>query len=387
MATAISDSIPGSIPTDVFVDWAKPKRVKGKTPKGHGVVDMTARKATKMSLDELRSRYPPPRRLFVEGIPRIHWDNLIDLGYVVFYTNTRSLAAIRRGSALATNTVGCSAPTIPVAAVGSEDPTNAAAAPANGGDIPEEDDSTKSDSADPMTMRKFAAQIKWYQAVRTEPVVVRAIELLKSHRLLTAMVKIRKQYEASDSYMDRTVINGISEVLGEQLNALVTQIKKFCKEIGLHDFHDEEYGLASGCLTMVAALSKGPWNFGASSWRHLNGCTAAAWDAEHAQRRGGGSDGMLKSLVHGAIQVYLVERSPYRVAYDEAKARMTLTIKHGKKGHGNFKVTPHAKAVNRAIVTPVIDRLREIIIEWYFKSPTGSGSSANTAPFPTSGDL
>ena len=58
------------------------------------------RRSRKLEGDDLiavlMAAYPPPRVLKIEGIPRIRWDQLIDLGYDVYYCKTTSLPELRR---------------------------------------------------------------------------------------------------------------------------------------------------------------------------------------------------------------------------------------------------------------------------------------------------
>ena len=62
-----------------FVDWAKTKPLTVATRDNMEKV---------LSEKELRQKFPPPGRVFSDGIPTIVKDRYIDWGYDVYYTKT-----------------------------------------------------------------------------------------------------------------------------------------------------------------------------------------------------------------------------------------------------------------------------------------------------------
>lgn len=384
----------------LFIDWAKSSK-KSKKPKGLTIAEPGMQKSRKLEGDNLIASlleaYPPPRRLYIEGIPRIRWDELLDLGYVVWYCNTRALASIRRGDVNPPNP-GAPPATASLSSEIDED--------SPGDDVTLTDSVAvpvarqKSDSNDPMMLMKFADQIRWYRAERTEPLVIEAIRLFSRRDLLLSLSKLAAQQEQSESYKDASFFRAKHDAIVIERNEAEKEIVRFCKRIGLHPFHaggdvarpnSVEHAAASpfisptggdvlqpnsagisaarpgifgvSCLTMVFAFTKRPWAFSKNGWMHYTGCTKHAWDEKHAQRRGKGSDADLKRLLYGAVMVLIGKKSPYRPLYDEAKARLPFIVKHGKAGHGNFKVTPHARALNR-VVSHVIGEIYETGVAW-----------------------
>lgn len=434
----------------LYTDWAKPKRADGST-KGIAIAgpDIKPRRVT---LDELLAEFPPPRQLRIEGIPTIRRDELIDAGYDVFYCNTRELANIRRAHVHETNTEAHPGTANPSDADASAVPSNTARAmgvrsssrrasvePANadahlGAANPSDADasvsdtqteppsgvrSPKGDLKDAADLYRYADQIRWYHATRTEPEAVEAMRLFQNRDLVLGLSKLAAQHASSESYRDSKFFESIQVDIDARLKEASKAIEKFCRATALHNFHvrrahgvmpsaevvpgaangsahdtlpnadgltgaPDTYGLS--CLLMVAALARRPWIYGRKAWRHLQGVTAHAWHAEHAQMRSAGCDITLKQLIHGAVQVYLKVDSPYRAAYDEAKARFEPTVKHGKPGHGSFKVTPHDKAFNRAITTPVIDNLRTVVRGW-FDARCAHDVCTDAGPVPSAASL
>ena len=105
------------------------------------------REAMKAPLEEIKRKFPPPRRLFIEGIPRVHMDQLVDARYEVYYCSTWSLPEIRRSM--------------------SERPSLDLRPPLERSYAHKRDDVTsnvKSDKSDPRSLRDFAQLIRWYRA-------------------------------------------------------------------------------------------------------------------------------------------------------------------------------------------------------------------------------
>lgn len=326
------------------------------------------------------------RIIYVEGIPTLERDILCDAGFDVSYCNTTALPKLRRE----------------LEAEGTK--------------------TAKGDKHDPILMRDYVDRIKWYRATATEPVIREAIKLFKNRELLVGLGKLKAQYEKSRTYRDETFFADTDTVLAEMRKRADAALVAFCKRNGLHDFHtagsvdaanfvlpparrfpvadgsvlvassevvpaagDLLYGI--GCVTIVAAAMKRPWIFSMNGWRHYNGVTSHAWDGEHAQMRSQGTDGLLKALIHGSIMTLLSQKSPWRPYYDEMKAKFEPTEKTGKSGRGKFKVTPHAKAVNR-VKTRIIENLKRAVDTWYekFLSPAGHVVLADSVVLPAAGD-
>lgn len=373
---------PGSISTDLFIDWAKPRRADGST-KGIGVIGVGEKKVSKFTLEELRIRFLPPRRLFIEGIPTIRRDELLDAGYEVYYCNTRALPEIRRSMSLDRSGETARA----VLEVPSKDYSEAGSGAGllTEGLLPASEDTEeevnaaldeleqphkKEDSTDPRALRDFAARIRWYKAERSEWFVVEAMRLFKNYELLVAESKLAAQLAASESYMDTEFFARQQAFVESERRKAEAAIGQFCRKLGLHQHHTRVYGV--GCVTAVAGLMRRPWAFGKGAWRHYNGTTHHARYDDIVTRHSLGCDPILKSLCQGAIMALLRKTSPYRKIYDDAKARLPTYTKRGKAGRGTYKVTSHARAVNR-VVTKVIDEIRKSTKEWY--KSTGSGTA------------
>jgi hypothetical protein len=327
---------PGSVDTDLFIDWAKPRRADA-TTKGMGLIGVKMERPEKTSMDGLVSRHPPPRRLFIEGIPRIRWDELIDLGYDVYYCGTRSLPTIRRAR------IGGRAR----GETGLADPP---------------DEYGKGDIRDPKALKDFAGQIRWYRAERTEPYVTEAIRRLGNRRLLLTLGKQAAQHATSESYKDISFFREKQDEIEAELKELQKDVERYCREIGLHEFHEKIYNVK--CLTMLTAMSKRPWAFDRRAWRKINGCTDSAYYPDVPTMHSLASDSTLKALIHGSMATLIGKKSPYRALYEAKKATLGPTVKHGKSGRGNFKVSPHDKALNR-VTTKVIDSLRIACRQWH----------------------
>lgn len=322
---------PASVDTDLFIDWAKPKRADA-TTKGMGLAGVGTGKPEKITMSGLLARYPPPRRLFIEGIPRIRWDELIEHGYEVYYCSTQSLPKIRRARGVAVS------------------------------EAPEGDEYRKGDVRDPKALRDFAGQIRWFKAERTEPYVVEAIRRLGNRRLLLVLGKQAAQHANSESYKDISFFRRKQAEIEAELKELQKDVERYCREIGLHDFHESIYNVQ--CVTMLTAMSKRPWAFGRRAWRKINGCTDAAYYPDVPTMHSLASDSTLKSLIYGSMGTLIGKKSPYRALYDSKKAALAPTVKHGRSGRGTFKVSPHDKALNR-VTTKVVDILRIACRKWH----------------------
>src|SRR5437016_12643126 len=77
----------GSNIGDIFVDWAKTKPL---------TVAIQDNMEKVLSEEELRQKFPPPRRVFSDGIPTIVKDRYIDWGYDVYYTKTTEQQRLRK---------------------------------------------------------------------------------------------------------------------------------------------------------------------------------------------------------------------------------------------------------------------------------------------------
>ncbi len=350
---ARSISPPASEATDLFIDWAKPKRADA-TTKGMGLVGVGSGEPEKVTGSGLLARYPPPRRLFIEGIPRIRWDELIDQGYEVYYCNTQSLPKLRRARGMLV----------------SDTPGQA---------TPPEDEYRKGDIRDPKALRDFAAQIRWYRAERTEPYVVEAIRRLGNRRLLLTLGKQAAQHATSESYKDISFFGRKQAEIEAELRELQKDVERYCREIGLHRFHEDVYSVQ--CLTMLTAMSKRPWAYGRRAWRKINGCTDTAYYTDVPTMHSLASDPTLKALLYGSMGTLIGKKSPYRALYDAKKAVLAPTVKHGKAGRGTFKVSPHDKALNR-VTTKVIDRLRIACRQWHDENCKSVAGQPNPSAEP-----
>ena len=340
----------GSVGSDVFIDWAKPYRVDG-TTKGIGVIGVGAKRSRKLTFDELQNAYPPPRRLFIEGIPTLRRDGLLDLGYEVYICKTTTLPELRRAR---------------------RGLKSKAMADEVSSQVEDEID-RKGDMSDPRSLRDFSPGIRWHKAQRTEPYVVEAKRLLGNRELLLTLRKIAAHHASSESYKDISYFREKQAQIDGELKEFQKKVERFCKETNLHMYHREVYG--AKCLATVTAVSKRPWAYGRRSWRKLNGCTDAARHPEIVTRHSLGSDSTLKSVLYGAVPVLIGRRSPYRPIYENKRAILKLVTKRGKSGRGSFKVTPHARAINR-VITMVVGELRSACIRWHAENQGGGDVQA-----------
>ena len=335
---------PGAARTDLFMDWAKPEGGEGGS-KGIGYIGGSMREAMKAPLEEIKRKFPPPRRLFIEGIPRVHMDQLVDARYEVYYCSTWSLPEIRRSM--------------------SERPSLDLRPPLERSYAHKRDDVTsnvKSDKSDPRSLRDFAQLIRWYRAQRTEPYVIEALRRLGNRELMATLSSQVSNNARSATYRDATFLRVRAEEIDLGLDAAQKELLRYCRMIELHSFHKRLYGV--GCLTMLTALSKRPWAYGSRAWRRLNGCTDSARYPQIVTQHSLKTDSRLKSLLYGALPLLIGQGSPYRQFYLERKVSLPVTMKRGHVGRGLYRVTPHAKAVNR-VMTKVIDEIRRSCRAWY----------------------
>ena len=87
LTTSMISTAAGSNIGDIFVDWAKTKPL---------TVAIQDNMEKVLSEEELRQKFPPPRRVFSDGIPTIVKDRYIDWGYDVYYTTTTEQQRLRK---------------------------------------------------------------------------------------------------------------------------------------------------------------------------------------------------------------------------------------------------------------------------------------------------
>jgi len=303
------------------------------------------RQAMKAPLEDIKGKFPPPRRLFIEGIPRLHMDQLVDARYEVYYCSTWSLPEIRR-SMLERPSLAV-LPQLERSYAGKRDNVTS---------------NVKGDKSDPRSLRDFGQLIRWYRAERTEPYVIEALRRLGNRELMATLSSQVSQNACSATYRDATFFRVKADEIESSLDAAQKELLRYCRMIELHRFHKRLYGV--GCLTMLTALSKRPWAYGCRAWRRLNGCTDSARYPQIVTQHSLKTDSKLKSLLYGALPVLIGQGSPYRQFYLERKVSLPVTIKRGRAGRGLYKVSPHAKAVNR-VMTRVIDEIRRSCRAWY----------------------
>lgn len=365
--------------SDLFIDWAKPKRKDGKT-KGIGIISHDMSKSKKVELEEIYEQFPPPRRLFIEGIPTKWRDTLIDAGYEVYTCHSQSLVKIRREKITS-----------------SEDESEFLHKTVTR-EFNFDGSSSKSDKNDPKMLRDNTTLIKWHKQTRTDSFTVQGIKLIKNRNTLVALSKLAAQHASSESYGDVRFFDSIQNDIELKLKEATKEIEKFCKEIGLHKYHNDKsaasatshkteqrerggltflYGV--GCVTIVTAMTRRPWLYTKSGWRTINGINDRAYYAERATKRSL-CDANLKSLLHGSIMILINKKSPYRELYEKEKKRLQDYRKPGKSGKGTLKVTSHNRAVNR-VKTKVILDLYTKINEWFYNEKLGKSEELQNSGF------
>jgi hypothetical protein len=299
----------GSNIGDIFVDWAKTKPLTVATKDNVEKV---------LSEEELKQKFPPPRRVFSDGIPTIVKDRYVDWGFDVYYTKTTEQQRLRKKY-----------------------------------------DLRKSDLIDAKVLRDFSAEVVWHRHRRTEPEIVRLIELLNYREFVQKKVRLSEQYSASPMYKDLRIErdNASSK---QELNALDGELRSACKALSFHTIHQRIFGV--GCITSLTALAKRPWVYKLwpGGWLRSMGLTARP---DYPTRHSIGSDSALKKTIFGAKLILIAKRSPWRSFYLKEKERLPMKVLVGKAGRGSLRITSDERAFNR-VTTRIVLEIGELAREW-----------------------
>jgi len=309
LTTSMISTAAGSNIDDIFVDWAKTRPLTVATQAGIEKV---------LSDEELRQKFPPPRRVFSDGIPTIVKDRYIDWGFDVYYTKTTEQHRLRKKYGL-----------------------------------------RKSDFIDAKVLRDFSAEVVWHKHRRTEPEIVRLIGLLNYREFVQKKVRLSEQYLASPMYKDMRVKRDNTS-LKEELSDLDKELRSACMALSFHKIHQRIFGV--GCITSLTTLAKRPWVYKRwpGGWLRSMGLTARP---DYPTRHSIGSDSTLKKTIFGAKLALIGKRSPWRTFYLKEKARLPLKILVGKAGRGSLRITSDERAFNR-VTTRIVLEIGELAREW-----------------------
>jgi hypothetical protein len=217
----------------------------------------------------------------------------------------------------------------------------------------------KSDFNDARILRDFAAEVVWYRHHRTEPDIVRLIELLNCREFVQKKVRLSEQYSASPMYKD-VRIQRDNDSLKDELSALDKELRLACQALSFHKVHQRIFGI--GCITALTALSKRPWVYKhwPGGWLRSMGLTARP---DYPTRHSIGSDSTLKKTIFGAKLRLISKGSPWRSFYLKEKKRLPLKLLIGKAGRGSLRVTSDERAFNR-VTTRIVLEIGELAREW-----------------------
>jgi hypothetical protein len=299
----------GSDTDDIFLDWAKTKPLTVAAQAGIERV---------LSEEALRQKFPPPRRVFSDGIPTIVKDRYVDWGFDVYYTKTTEPQRLRKKYGL-----------------------------------------RKSDFIDAGVLRDFSTEVEWHRHRRTEPEIVRLIELLNYREFVQKKVRLTEQYAASPMYREVRIDRNRAS-LTQELNTLDKKLRSACKALSFHGRHVGVFGI--GCITALTALTKRPWVYKRwpGGWLRSMGLTARP---DYPTRHSIGSDSTLKKTIFGAKLTLIAKRSPWRSFYVKEKERLPLKVLVGKAGRGSLRITSDERAFNR-VTTRIVLEIGELAREW-----------------------
>ena len=299
----------GSNIGDLFVDWAKTK------PLTVATLDSTEKV---LSEEELRQKFPLPRRVFSDGIPTIVKDRYVDWGFDVYYTKTTEQQRLRKKYGL-----------------------------------------RKSDFVDAKILRDFSTEVVWHRHRRTEPEIVRLIELLNYREFVQKKIRLSKQYLASPMYKD-TRIEQVNASTKQEVSALDKELRSACNALSFHKMHQRVFGV--GCITSLTALAKRPWFYKRwpGGWLRSMGLTARP---DYPTRHSIGSDSTLKKTIFGDKLTLISKRSPWRSLYLKEKERLPMKVLVGKAGRGSLRITSDETALKR-VTTRIVLEIGELAREW-----------------------
>jgi hypothetical protein len=294
---------------DIFLDWAKTKPLTVATQDNIEKV---------LSEEELKQKFPPPRRVFSDGIPTTVKDRYVDRGYEVYYTKTTEQQRLRKKYGL-----------------------------------------RKSDIIDAKVLRDFSTEVVWHRHRRTEPEIVRLIELLKYREFVQKKVRLSEQYSASPMYKDARIERDKAS-LKQELSALNVELRSACTALSFHKMHQTIFGV--GCITSLTTLTKRPWVYKRwpGGWLRSMGLTARP---DYPTRHSIGSDSTLKKTIFGAKLTLIAKRSPWRSLYVKEKERLPMKVLVGKVGRGSLRITSDERAFNR-VTTRIVLEIGELARKW-----------------------
>lgn len=309
LTTSMISTAAGSNIGDIFLDWAKTKPLTVATQDNIEKV---------LSEEELKQKFPPPRRVFSDGIPTTVKDRYVDRGYEVYYTKTTEQQRLRKKYGL-----------------------------------------RKSDIIDAKVLRDFSAEVVWHRHRRTEPEIVRLIELLNYREFVQKKVRLSEQYSASPMYKDARIErdNASSK---QELSALNEELRSACTALSFHKMHQRIFGV--GCITSLTTLTKRPWVYKRwpGGWLRSMGLTARP---DYPTRHSIGSDSALKKTIFGAKLTLIAKRSPWRSLYVKEKERLPMKVLVGKVGRGSLRITSDERAFNR-VTTRIVLEIGELARKW-----------------------